>query len=65
MQGGKGCDGERKKGNSRFGQKKSKRLFSLEGGDAKRSVIRGRAQRPRRDVDLDKFSQVQAVPVMI
>ena len=33
-------------------------LFSFEEGDVKGSVIRRRVQRPRRDVDLDKFSQV-------
>ena len=33
-------------------------LFSVEEGDAKGSIIRRRAQRPRRDVELDKFSQV-------
>ena len=33
-------------------------LFSFEEGDAKGSVVRRRAQRPRRNVDLDKFSQV-------
>ena len=33
-------------------------LFSFEGVDAKRSVIRKRAHRPRRDVDLYNFSQV-------
>ena len=33
-------------------------LFSFEEGDAKGSVIRRRAQRPRRDVDLNKFSYV-------
>ena len=33
-------------------------LFSFEEGDVKGSIIRRRAQRPRRDVDLDKFSQV-------
>ena len=33
-------------------------LFSLEDGDAKSSIVRRRAQRPRRDLDLDKFSQV-------
>ena len=33
-------------------------VFSFEGGDAKRSVVERRAQRPRRDVDLDQFSQV-------
>ena len=33
-------------------------LFSLEDGDAKSSIVRRRAQRPRRDIDLDKFSQV-------
>ena len=32
--------------------------FSFEEGDAKDSIIRRRAQRPRRDIDLDKFSQV-------
>ena len=35
-------------------------LFSFEEGDAKGSVIRRRAQRPRRDVDLDKFSQARS-----
>ena len=33
-------------------------LFSFEEGDAKNSIIRRRAQRSRRDIDLDKFSQV-------
>ena len=33
-------------------------LFSIEEGDATCSVIRRRAQRHRRDVDLDKLSQV-------
>ena len=33
-------------------------LFSFEEGDAKGSIIRRRAQRPRRDIDLDKFRQV-------
>ena len=33
-------------------------LFSFEGGDAKGSIIGRRAQRPRRDIDLDKVSQV-------
>ena len=33
-------------------------LFSFEGGDVKSSVIRRRAQRPRRDVDVDTFNQV-------
>ena len=33
-------------------------LFSFEEGDAKSSIIRRRAQRPRRDEYLDKFSQV-------
>ena len=33
-------------------------LFSFEGGDAKSSIFQRRAQKPRRDVDLDKFSQV-------
>ena len=33
-------------------------LFCFEEGDAKGTIIRRRAQRPRRDVDLDKFSQV-------
>ena len=37
-------------------------LFSFEQGDAKDSIIR-RAQRPRRDVDVDKYRG--AVPVMI
>ena len=32
-------------------------LFSLEEGNAKVSVIRRRAQTPRRDVDLNTFSQ--------
>ena len=38
-------------------------LFSFEQGDAKDSIIRRRAQRPRRDVDVDKYRG--AVPVMI
>ena len=33
-------------------------LFSFEEGDAKDSIIQRRAQRPRRDIDLDKFTQV-------
>ena len=33
-------------------------LFSFEGEDAKGSVIRRRAQRPRRNIDLDMVSQV-------
>ena len=33
-------------------------LFSFEEGNAKASVIQRRAQRPRRDVDLDRFSRV-------
>ena len=33
-------------------------LFSFEGEDAKGSISRKRIQRPRRDVDLDRFSQV-------
>ena len=33
-------------------------LFSFEEGYVKGSIIRRRAQRPRRDVDLDRFSQV-------
>ena len=33
-------------------------LFSFEEGDAKSSIIRRRAQGPRRDVDRDRFSQV-------
>ena len=32
--------------------------LSFEGGDAKCSVVRRRAQRPSRDIDLDKFSNV-------
>ena len=32
--------------------------FFLEGGDARYSIIRRRAQRPRRDRNLDKISQV-------
>ena len=32
--------------------------FSFEGGDARYSITRRRAQRPRRDIDLDKVSQV-------
>ena len=31
-------------------------LFSFEEGDAKDSIVRRRAQRPRRDIDLDQFS---------
>ena len=33
-------------------------LFSFEEGDVKGSIIQRRAQRPGRDVDLNKFSQV-------
>ena len=33
-------------------------LFSFQEGDAKDSVVRRRAQRPRRDIDLGKCSQV-------
>ena len=35
-------------------------LFSFEGGNAKSKVlsIRRRTQKPRRDIDLDKFAQV-------
>ena len=33
-------------------------LFYFEERDTKGSIIRRRAQRPRRDIDLDKFSQV-------
>ena len=33
-------------------------LFSFEGADAKSSIIGRRAQRPRRNIDLDKVSQV-------
>ena len=32
--------------------------ISVEIGDARCSIIRRRAQRPRRDIDLDKISQV-------
>ena len=33
-------------------------LLSFEGGDAKGSIIGRRAQRPRRNIDLDMVSQV-------
>ena len=33
-------------------------LFSFEGRGTKSSITRRRTQRPRRDIDLDKFSQV-------
>ena len=33
-------------------------LFSFKGGDTKGSIIGRRAQRPRRNIDLDKVSQV-------
>ena len=33
-------------------------LFSFQEEDVKGSIIRRRAQRPRRDIDLDKFSEV-------
>ena len=33
-------------------------LFSFEGGDAKGSIVGKRAHRPRRNIDLDKISQV-------
>ena len=35
-------------------------LFSFKQGDAKDSVIRRRAQRPRRAVGVDKLSQIQS-----
>ena len=60
MHGGKGCDGERKEENSRLGSREAKgttkMLFSFEGMDAKRSIIRRRAQRPRRNLALVTFS---------
>ena len=43
---------------SREAKSTTSMLFSFEEGDAKGSIIRRRAQRPRRDVDLNKFSQV-------
>ena len=33
-------------------------LFAFEGGDAKGSIVGRRVQRPRRNIDLDKVSQV-------
>ena len=33
-------------------------LFSFEGGDAKGSIIGRRTHKPRRNIDLDKVSQV-------
>ena len=33
-------------------------LYSFDGGDAKNVIIQRRTQRPRKDVELDKFSQV-------
>ena len=30
-------------------------LFSFDGGDVKNSIFQTRMQRPRRDVDLDKY----------
>ena len=48
--------------NSRFVEQKKKgtstMLFSFEGRDAKGSIIGRRAQRPRKNIDLDKVSQV-------
>ena len=43
---------------SREAKGRTTMLFSFVGGDAKSSIIRRRAQRPRRDTDLDKLSQV-------
>ena len=41
-------------------------LFSFKGGDAKGSIIGRRAQRSRRNINLNKISQVfGAVPVII
>ena len=44
--------------NSREAKGMTTVLFSFKEGDAKGSIIRRRAQRPRRDIDLDKFRQV-------
>ena len=43
---------------SREAKGKTTMLLSFEEGDAKDSIIRRRAQKPRRDIDLDRFSQV-------
>ena len=44
--------------NSREAKGMTTVLFSFKEGDAKGSIIRRRAQKPRRDVDQDTFSQV-------
>ena len=54
---------ESKKGkNSRVVEQKNRKpdhhAVSFEGGDAKGSIIGRRAQRPRRNIDLDKVNQV-------
>ena len=43
---------------SREAKGTTKMPFSFESMDAKGSIIRRRAQRPRRDVDLDKLNQI-------
>ena len=43
---------------SREAKGTSTMLFSFDCGDAKSYIIRRRAQRPRIDIDQDKFSQV-------
>ena len=61
----KGYDGEQRREGERISGLYSRKtegpttmLFSLEGGDAKGSIIGRRAQRPRKNIDLDKVSQV-------
>ena len=41
-----------------LGSREAKATSSFEGGDAKRSIVRRRRQRPSRDTDVDEFSQV-------
>ena len=33
-------------------------LYSFDGGDTKKIIVQRRTQKPRNDVELDKFSQV-------
>ena len=50
---------------SRGAKGRTTMLVSFEGGEAKSFISPRSAQRPRRDTDLDKFSQVLRGPVMI
>ena len=61
---GRAVMGSKRKRIPEFVQQRNKRqttmLFSFEGGDVESSIIQRRVQRPRRDIDLHKFSQVQS-----